>query len=220
MVKIALKLIDLSIVVGGGSAYGTVTAVRERAVEFWLRGEVGTVLARVAPNTDPLAIGCGLLDRAVSGTAASGYPVCRAEVQYRPQGYSAAMGWIQLVRSTDGQVPQEYELDLLALFRHADTPYAFFGIEPELFDAPFRARRVRMLWRARSFLCASPDAVMSRIALPLCAFAWGFSIEEDGSVPNITGPEPLPVSTWAEHARLLEAAHPAWRFRKDPSDAL
>jgi hypothetical protein len=193
--------------------------VSERAVQFRLRGEVGTVLARVAPNTDPLAIGCGLLDSAVPGTAA-GYPVCRAQVQYRPQGYSAAMGWIQLVRSTDGQVPEEYELDPLSLLRHADTPYAFFGIKPELFDAPFRARRVPMMWQARSFLCASPDAVMSRIALPLCAVTWGFTIEEDGSTPNITGPEPLPVSTWAEHVRVLEAAHPAWRFRKDPSDVL
>jgi hypothetical protein len=200
------------------SAYGTVTAVRERAVQFRLRGEVGAVLARVAPNTDPLAIGCGLLDSAVPGTAASGYPVCRAEVQFRPRGYSAAMGWIQLVRSTDGQLPERYELDPLSLFRHADTPYAFFGIRPELFDAPFRGRRASMMWRARSFLCASPDAVMSRIALPLCAFAWGFSIEEDGSTPSITGPEAL--SKWAEHVRLLETAHPAWRFRKEPSDVL
>jgi hypothetical protein len=48
----------------------------------------------------------------------------------------------------------------------------------------------------------------------------GFSIEEDGSAPNLTGPEALPVSSWAEHVRLLETAHPAWRFRKEPSDAL
>jgi hypothetical protein len=130
------------------------------------------------------------------------------------------MGWIQLVRSTDGETPDEYELDPLALFRHVDTPYAFFGIKPELFDAPFREHRRSIRWQARSFLCASPDAVMSRVALPLCGFTWGFEIEEDGSDPRITAPEPLSAARWSEHLRSLEAAHPAWRFRKEPRDAL
>jgi hypothetical protein len=58
------------------------------------------------------------------------------------------MGWIQLVRSTDGETPDEYELDPLALFRHVDTPYAFFGIKPELFDAPFREHRRSIRWQA------------------------------------------------------------------------
>lgn len=61
---------------------------------FKLRDEFGTVLAQVAPNTDPHANGCDLLDSDVPAFGAAGYPVCRAEVQFRPQGYSAAMGWI------------------------------------------------------------------------------------------------------------------------------
>jgi hypothetical protein len=93
--------------------------------------------------------------------------------------------------------------------------YAFFGIKPELFDAPFRDRRAPMRWRARSFLCASPDAVMSRVAVPLCAFTWGFVIDKAGATPNIIEPEPLPIATWAEQVRLLEESHPAWRFRRE-----
>lgn len=124
------------------------------------------------------------------------------------------------MRSTDGETPDEYELDPLSLFRHVDTPYAFFGIKPELFDAPFRDHRYPITWQARSFLCASPDAVMSRVALPLCAFTWGFAIDQDGSDPRITGPEPLGLASWNEHLDLLETAHPAWRFRRDPNDSL
>lgn len=196
------------------------SCVQDLAVPFTLRGEAGTVLVSVEPNTDPLALGCGLLDEEEAAESALGFPVCRARVQYRPEGYAAAMGWIQLVRSTDGEDPNSYELDPLALLRDVDTPYAFFGIAPELFDAPFRGRRVPLTWQARSFLCASPDAVMSRTALPLCAFTWGFTITESDGVPAVVPPEPLPTTTWAEHVALLERAHPAWRFRRQPSDTL
>lgn len=196
--------------------HGIVSDVPELTVQFVLRGEVGTVLVHIAPNTDPRALGCGLLDDAVPAESALGYPVCKAVVRYGPQGYSAAMGWVQLVRSTDGQNPDQYELDPLSLLRDADTPYAFFGISPELFDSPFREHRVPMQWEARSYLCASPDAVMSRVALPMCAFSWGFTIAETGGVPNIAEPKPLPVATWAEHVELLERSHPTWRFREAP----
>jgi hypothetical protein len=51
--------------------------------------------------------------------------------------------------------------------------------------------------------------------VPLCAFTWGFVIDKAGATPNIIEPEPLPIATWAEHVRLLEESHPAWRFRRE-----
>ncbi len=187
--------------------------VSDLVLPFVLHGAQGRVLVRVAANVDPTELGCLLLDPGMPATAAQGFPVCQAEVEYERGGYFAAMGWVQFVRSTDGQVPGKYELDRLALFRGVDTPYAFFGVRPCLFDAPFRGSRAPMTWRARSFLCASPDLVMSRTALPLCAFTWGFTIAGHGGDPVLAPPQQLPLDSWSEHLALLEASHRTWRFR-------
>jgi hypothetical protein len=42
------------------------------------------------------------------------------------------------------------------------TPYAWFGIRPELFDAPSRGSKHDVAWEAYNFLCVSPDAVLTR----------------------------------------------------------
>ena len=191
----------------------TVSQVSDLAVTFVLHGAQGRVLVRVSANTEPSELGCDVLAPDTPGFAAAGFPVCEAQVEYERDGYFAAMGWVQLVRSTDGHRPGEFELDPLALFRGVDTPYAFFGIRPRLFDAPFRESRAAMTWLARSFLCASPDLVMSRTALPVCAFTWGFTITEDGDQPLLAAPQQLPLEAWDEHLTLLEASHPTWRFR-------
>src|SRR5687768_42614 len=118
------------------------------SIPFRLRSAAGTVEVDLVPNNHPVELGCGLLAGSVPARAAYGFPVCTATIRHPAQGYAAACGWIQLVRSSDGG--PGFELDPLALFRGIDTPYAFFGVKPVLFDAPFRPGSEDLEWEARS----------------------------------------------------------------------
>ncbi len=175
---------------------------------FSLRGAPGNVHVSVVANDDPVGVGCDLLDASLPADAALGFPVCRATVSLDADGYAACLGWLQLVRSSDDE--DVFKPDPLALFREVATPFAFFGLRPELFDAPFRFPRQDLSWTAHAFLCAVPDGVMSRVVTPVLGFAWGFAVE-DGAVV-LAEPEPLSVSTWSRHVPLLSAAYPAWTF--------
>jgi hypothetical protein len=62
-------------------------------------------------------------------------------------GYAAIFGWTQLVRSTDS-ASAGFEMDPIALYRDVATPFAWYGIRPELFDAPSRDPRANMDWEA------------------------------------------------------------------------
>ena len=65
------------------------------------------------------------------------------------------MGWVQFVRSTDSDRPDVFELGSLALYRDVNTPYAFFGITPTPFDAPYRDLESDLFWQARSYLATT-----------------------------------------------------------------
>lgn len=162
----------------------------------------------IVPNDDPMRIGCTLLDPTLPREAAFDLPVCEATPVIDLDGYAGACGWIQLVRSTDAT--GEFELDPLSLLRDVATPFAFFGIKPTLFDAPFRQSRSDLSWTARSFLCAVPDAVMSKVVEPVTAFQWGFAVTSGAIM--IDDPKPLTPSAWNEHRSLLAMAFPAWTF--------
>ena len=164
----------------------------------------------VAVNDDPRSVGCDLLDPSLPSDAARGFPVCRATVDLARDGYAAALGWVQLVRSTDDE--DVFKTDPLALFRDVASPFAFFGIRPELFDAPFRFPREDLTWTAHTFLCAVPDAVMSRTVEPLVGFSWGFTVA--GDVVMVTEPSALPLQTWSEHVDLLSWAYSSWTFSR------
>jgi hypothetical protein len=164
------------------------------------------------PNEDPSGWGCCLLDPTLSPDAALGYPVCIARVEPPGRGYAAAMGWVQLVRSSDSEDdPLAYEIDPLTIHRDVNTPFAWFGAPPTFFDAPFRTERYPMTWRARSYLCASPDGVMTPQAHPLTAFSWGFDVTEELSI-DLIPPEPLGIATWEEHTGTLRRTYPGWLF--------
>jgi hypothetical protein len=180
------------------------------SVPFRLRGLDGEISVDVRPCRRPEESGLMLLDEKLPRDAGLGLPLCTATVSYPGQGYSGAMGWVQLVRSTDGGDPNEHEPDPLALLRDANTPYAFFGIRPTLFDAPYRPLAPDVRWQARSYLAVTPDAVMTRAAQPIAAFSWGFAISA-GHI-TIDEPERLPTETWAEHAPMLGRAYPGWAF--------
>ncbi|HEY7859111.1 MAG TPA: hypothetical protein VIC82_11495 [Candidatus Nanopelagicales bacterium] len=169
-----------------------------------------TLEVTVQSNVNPAALGCDLLDPALPADAALGYPVCRASIHTDLDGYAAAFGWIQVVRSTDTAKPDEYDIDPLALFRDVATPFAFFGIKPLLFDAPFRDQRYDLGWEAQAFLCEVPDGVMSHKVCPIVGFWWGFNVA-GGSV-TIHPARALDLAAWNGHQGLLAANYPDWSF--------
>jgi hypothetical protein len=163
----------------------------------------------VTCNTDPDAIGHSLLSGGQPTDAARGFPVCRATVAYPAGGYAAMFGWTQMVRSTDSD-PERFEIDPIALYQQIPTPCAFFGVRPELFDAPSRESRYDMAWEAHSFLCISPDAVLTRHVQAVIGFSWGFTITHQAIAS--TQPTTLGPGTWESHLDLLKTSYPNWTF--------
>src|SRR5262249_7446322 len=127
------------------------------------------------------------------------------------RGYAAAFGWIQLVCSTDDPSSRTaFEPDPLALLRDVNTPYAFFGIKPTLFDAPFRTDRADLRWRAQSFLCFSPNAVTNKQVHAATGFSWGFHLRSGEF--SFHSPRELAAGDWDDHLPLLSTRYPSWTF--------
>jgi len=59
----------------------------------------------------------------------------------------------------------------------------------ELFDAPSRGSRDDLDWEAHSFLCVSPDAVLTPRVQAITGFSWGFTIT--GEHISLTPPAAL-----------------------------
>jgi hypothetical protein len=142
--------------------------------------------------------------------------VLEARVRYPAEGYAAFLGWIQVVAITekDDPAPETFWAvpDIAPQYRDANIPYASFGIEPVLFDAPAHdASNVDFL--ARSFLTYTPDGLVSPVVEPLCGFTWGYDVEH-GTVR----PKELRVSAldeWFEARKMLRIRLPAWTFGGD-----
>ncbi len=118
-------------------------------------------------------------------------------------------GWTQMVCSTDS-APGRFEMDPIALYRQIPTPYAFFGVRPELFDAPSRESWYDMAWEARSFLCVCPDAVLTRRVQAIAGFSWGFTISHQDI--TFAAPAALGSEAWDSHLNLLRTSYPSWSF--------
>ena len=162
----------------------------------------GTITIDCVPNVSPEVLGCS--------PGALGLPVCTAAVTFPGRGYRAMFGWIQLVKSSDNESAGDaFEMDPLSLFAGVDSPYAFFGHLPTLFDGPSRPKRDDMDWLAHSFLAATPFDGKRRV-VPLAGFSWGFEVR--GSVVALRPVARLAPADWRAHLRVLGQAHPAWRF--------
>ncbi len=183
----------------------------ELEIGFLLHGSRGRVQVDLQPAAGANSSGRGLLDPSLPAVHGAGLPVCTATVDYEGLGYAAVMGWVQFVRSTDSARPDVFELDPLALYRDVNRLYAFFGITPTLFDAPYRDLESDLFWQARSYLATTPDAVLTPAVVPLLAFTWGFRIEA-GEV-TLEPPAQLGIAHWTDHLVVLEGAHPGWSFR-------
>jgi hypothetical protein len=61
-----------------------------------------------------------------------------------------------------------------------------------------------------SFLCVSPDAVLTRHVQAIADFSWGFAISQQDitfALPAALGPE-----AWDSHLGLLRTDYPGWIF--------
>ena len=182
--------------------------MRAVRIPFRLRGIAGHVDVSITANTNPEAIGYSLLFGDADLSFAHGFPICRASVVYPAVGYAAVFGWTQMVRSTDQT--DLFEMDPIAIYADVATPYAWFGVNPEAFDAPSRQSLYDMNWEAHCFLCTSPDAVLTPRVQAICGFSWGFAVES--SEIHFAEPEALSAPVWDSHLGLLRTSYPRWTF--------
>jgi hypothetical protein len=162
-------------------------------------GRDSLVTVEISVNEDPAALGCR--------AAARGYPVCRATIAPPARGYDDALGWIQLVASSDTG-DGGFAIDPFEPLGEAASPFCFFGFAPVLFDAPSRPARADVDWVAHSFLAELTDREATAAIL---GFSWGFRIR-DGAIA-IAAPAPLRgAEAWDRHLPVLAAAHPRWTF--------
>jgi hypothetical protein len=178
-------------------------------IAFSLRGLDGLIDVSLTRNTDPGSLGYSLLSGGQPVDFARDFPVCRATVTYPADGYAAIFGWTQMVRSTTSAAAG-FEMDPIAIYRDIPTPYAWYGLKPELFDAPSYEARYDMDWEAHSFLCVSPDAVITRHVQAVAGFSWGFTIT--GAGITFVPPAGLGSEVWDGHLDLLRADYPEWLF--------
>ena len=172
-------------------------------LEFALLSTEGYVQVTVEPNTNPETLGCAPF--------AKDFPVCTGTLTYAGKGYNAALGWVQLVRSTDGaNTGDGFEMDPFEPLGPTPHPFCFFGFAPVLFDAPARCSREDMDWRAETFLCFVPREVDGREARAILGFSWGFTIREKAI--SLTSPTRLGPEEWNKHRVLLHQEHPGWAF--------
>jgi hypothetical protein len=67
-----------------------------------------------------------------------------------------------------------------------------------------------MTWDCHTYLCISPDAVLSRRVQAVAGFSWGFMIA-GGDITFIRA-APLASAAWDGRLGLLRASHPTWTF--------
>lgn len=158
----------------------------------------------VFENVDPVAVG--------SVPAATGFPMCRATVEYEADGYLAMLGWVQNVGEASPTGSElRFELDPFVLFEGIAIPYGMYGTNPELFDAPYRSdRSMSLRWLAHSFLCVAPSSPFAKEVEAIAGFSWGFNMEDDDL--EIVGARPLSRNDWSSHIELLSTSYPSWEF--------
>jgi hypothetical protein len=177
-----------------------VTSVRPN---FRLRDASALVEVTVEPNTNPESLD--------GPPHARNFPVCTATVAYAGEGYKAALGWVQLVRSPTAQalgrgsrwIHSNRSVRLLirfvslALRRSCSTH--------------LRAARVKIwIWRAGTFLCFVPLDADGRETRAILGFSWGFTIHQKAI--SLLRPVRLASVEWNNHRDFLSRQHPGWAF--------
>lgn len=170
----------------------------------------GVVSVEVEPGLDAQRNGQDLLGLYDDLDVVKGYPILHAAVS-SPQSrtYASLYGWVQITSEAEGV----WEMDLYPMFKDVNSPFCMWGAEPTLVDAPSRASGTKQLdWLARSFLCYTPDAAMTKHVVPILAFEWGWWLED--YKPSVKLLQKLDVSSWNEHLELFRDSFPDWLFEQ------
>ncbi len=182
-------------------------------IPFRARGQGGEVLVRYGANDDPRQWGMDHLDLPVKLDVIRGFPVLQAEIAYDGRGYSAMMGWIQVLdiqSLTSGKA--FHLLDRFSAFDETDSPFNTFGHLPTLFDAPALDALPGSIvtWRADAFLAVLGNAGLTRRVTGLLGFRWGFDVKNQQ--PSLVPPLPLDASGWSDALPFLTEQCPNWEF--------
>ena len=190
---------------------------------FRLRAADGSVVVSFGANEDPQRRGYGALGLTWPTDLAQGLPVLTARTECRLEGYSAIMGWIQVVRihvlaESRSLVPGVEKapaghhewVDGPPQLRGLGVPFTSFGAWPTLFDAP-ASTESDTTFVADSWLTASPDALISRESFPVLGLRWGYSTRA-GQPHELHEPALLDETQWAESLPLLRETFPDWQF--------
>lgn len=179
---------------------------------FEARGGTGSVHVHYGVTEDPAAVGFDLAAVGFDSEKFRGFPAVRAEIGFSQEGYRASFGWIQLVTSTKaGQADTAtVSVDLAPMLASEDSPLAFFGHLPTLFDAPANPGHSDGDWLAESCLVAVPDIARSRRLAALTGFGWGYRLTAGRA-------DPLPIvpvgpDRWRAHQPVLAERYPSWTF--------
>jgi hypothetical protein len=185
-------------------------AVEESRFPFELSGRAGEAVVSYGRNDDPARWGYDLLGLDFPWEVARGFPVLRADISYAADGYAAVLGWMQVVSmSVAGEAEARAMVDVPPQLIGSGFPYACFGVEPTMFDAPSTTHR-DVVWVARTFLTASPDRLMTKVVAPVIGFRWGYTIKS-GQV-TVDGLAPASGDDWAVARAVIGAQYSDWEF--------
>ena len=171
-------------------------------ITFGFGGDHGRVLVDVVANADPVSVGKSERER--------GMPMCTASVEFSARGYRALLGWVQLVREPDSVA--RFTIDPFDLFEDSSAPFAWYGFQPVLFDAPSRWRDGVVQWEAHSFLTIGPWDVDRRLVVPLVGFAWGYRQRSLTEGLQLSSLRLLGPADWNGHRLYMGERYPAWTF--------
>ena len=185
----------------------------EHEIPFRLRGCDGVVRVSLTANDRPERWGYDHLGLPFDSREAMDFPVCSVSTRFAAEGYSSNLGWVQLVRGS-AEPPDDRDffiLDLPPMFGDLALPFCTFGPSPDLFDAPSIAgRHGRFDWVAHTFLCSSPNCLMTPTVGAVLGFSWGYEIR--GSKISLVGPRDLTAVEWESHEPFLRQRCPGWTF--------
>jgi hypothetical protein len=211
------------------------------SVPFKCRGQDGRVNITLQPNHDHNhAWGLGVIfpfiPRHKYALHFDGFPVLTAVTEYPiprnpSSGYGSLFGCIQFVKETKADGSGDWEMDIFPYAKDLKTPFATWGFNPTMFDAPaklwdeYGKKDDGLVWRAQSYLCILNDAGMSKRVkvIPGVAFRWGYDVhiekvEKGGSLElkrtiTIKYPERLDTEAeWTARLGMLRELYPEWTF--------
>ena len=184
---------------------------------FDLRGYSGKVTVFYGVNEDPEYWGFGFLNLPFPLEFIKGFPVCEARIDYEGQGYTATMGWIQLITVKDRATSETWvAIDQMPNQDGIDVPFTPFGHLPTMFDAPGpNPPRSDETWLAETFLVACPDVARTRTVEVVTGFSWGYELEamKATSLPA----QGLELAAWNKHLPYLKQTFPSWTFSETPA---